>query len=219
MNELESAIKLAVKAHEGDTDKGGNTYIRHPLRLMEQMDTQEERIVAVLHDVVEDSEYQLKTIEESFGEKVSKAVAALTKSEDVDYVKEYIPEVATNPLAKKVKKADLRDNLNVTRLADVDENDIGNLQKYHKSLQKLREIERGNVTEKTQLEFEFAKKLGNKSQHIVSPDQHETLCGVGLQDDAPISDTPGPFDPICGNCQVHVSETQMNSIRNHILRD
>ena len=139
MNDLEEAIQLAVEAHEGDTDTAGATYIRHPLRLMEQMDTEQERIVAVLHDVVEDSERELEEIEEKFGREVRDAVDALTKDQDddVDYLDEYIPEIASNPLARKVKRADLRDNLDVTRLTEVDEDMLDNIQKYHKSLQYL----------------------------------------------------------------------------------
>lgn len=139
MNDLEEAIQLAVEAHEGDTDTAGATYIRHPLRLMEQMDTEQERIVAVLHDVVEDSEKDLEEIEEKFGREVRDAVDALTKDQDddVDYLDEYIPEIASNPLARKVKRADLRDNLDVTRLTEVDEDMLDNIQKYHKSLQYL----------------------------------------------------------------------------------
>lgn len=139
MNDLEEAIQLAVEAHEGDTDTAGATYIRHPLRLMEQMDTEQERIVAVLHDVVEDSEKDLEEIEEKLGGDVRDAVDALTKDQDddVDYLDEYIPEIASNPLARKVKRADLRDNLDVTRLTEVDEDMLDNIQKYHKSLQYL----------------------------------------------------------------------------------
>ena len=123
MNELEEAIALALEAHEGDTDKAGTTYIRHPLRLMEQMDTEQERLVAVLHDVVEDSEHELKDIHEKFAEEVRDAVAALTKGPDEDYLEEYIPNIASNPLASKVKRADLKDNLDVTRLPEVDNYD------------------------------------------------------------------------------------------------
>ena len=137
MNDLEEAIQLAVEAHEGDTDTAGATYIRHPLRLMEQMDTEQERIVAVLHDVVEDSEKDLKEIEKRFGGDVRDAVDALTKDQDDDYLDEYIPNIASNPLARKVKRADLRDNLDVTRLTEIDEDMLDNVQKYHKSLQYL----------------------------------------------------------------------------------
>ena len=138
MNELEEAISLALEAHEGDTDKAGTTYIRHPLRLMEQMDTEQERLVAVLHDVVEDSERELDEIEKKFGVEVRDAVGVLTKPDEVDYLNEYIPDIASNPIALKVKKADLRDNLDVTRLSELDDRVCDNLQKYHKSLQYLK---------------------------------------------------------------------------------
>jgi GTP pyrophosphokinase len=132
---LEQAILFAVAAHEGDTDKADETYIRHPLRLMEKMDTKQERIVAVLHDVVEDSEYELDTIKEDFGPEIRDAVAALTKSDDEDYLEEYIPRLVKNDIARKVKAADLRDNLDLTRLSELDEDMWDNIQKYHRSLQ------------------------------------------------------------------------------------
>lgn len=102
MTDLENAISLAVGAHKGDTHKGGNTYIRHPLRLMEQMDTEQERIVAVLHDVVEDSDCELTEIEADFGTEVRDAVSALTKPDEGegDYLTEYITEIAGNRLAE-----------------------------------------------------------------------------------------------------------------------
>ena len=137
MNDLELAISVALEAHEGDTDKADKTYIRHPLRLMQQMDTEQERIVAVLHDVVEDSEYEPSEIEEMFGEKIRKAVETLTKPDEVDYLDEYIPDIASNSLATKVKKADLRDNLDLTRLSEVNEKMCSNIQKYHQALRYL----------------------------------------------------------------------------------
>jgi GTP pyrophosphokinase len=143
MNDLEAAIEMALDAHNGDTDKAGKTYIRHPLRLMEQMDTNEERIVAVLHDVVEDSEYQLEEIEQKFGRKISDAVDALTKPDNVDsgYLDEYIPVVVENSIARKVKRADLKDNLDVTRLPEVSDHDCENIQKYHQALQQITAVD------------------------------------------------------------------------------
>lgn len=143
MNNLEVAIEMALDAHKGDTDKAGKTYIRHPLRLMEQMDTDEERIVAVLHDVVEDSEYQLKDIEQNFGKKISDAVDVLTKPDNAnsDYLDEYIPAVVENSIARKVKRADLKDNLDVTRLPEVGDHDCENIQKYHQALQQITAVD------------------------------------------------------------------------------
>lgn len=137
MNDLERAISIALDAHEGETDKADKTYIRHPLRLMQQMDTEQERIVAVLHDVIEDSEYEPSEIGEMFGNEIRNAVEALTKPDEVDYLDEYIPDIASNSLATKVKKADLRDNLDLTRLSELNNQMIDNIRKYHKSLEYL----------------------------------------------------------------------------------
>lgn len=137
MSDLEAAIRMALDAHKDQTDKADKPYIRHPLRLMQQMDTKQERIVAVLHDVAEDSEYKLKQIEREFGEDIRRAVEALTKSGDEDYLNDYIPKLVENSTARKVKKADLRDNLDVTRLPDVGDGELENIERYHKALQKV----------------------------------------------------------------------------------
>jgi len=139
MNDLERAIEVALTAHTGDTDKAGATYIRHPLRLMEQMDTEAERIAAVLHDVVEDSAYRLDEIEKEFGTQIRDAVDALTRRGDEDYVTEFISRCAQNDIARAVKKADLKDNMDITRLPEVDEATVSRQVKYHKSLQRLNE--------------------------------------------------------------------------------
>jgi len=133
---------MALDAHKGDTDKAGETYIRHPLRLMTQMDTEQERITAVLHDVVEDSDHELQEVGEEFGAEIRDAVAALTKpdgDDDEDYLEEYIPRVKRNEIARAVKRADLQDNLDVTRLSEVDNDDCERIQKYHRALQRLDE--------------------------------------------------------------------------------
>ena len=140
MNELEKAIQLAVEAHAGDTDKAGATYIRHPLRLMRQMDTETERVVAVLHDVVEDTAYDLDDIEDEFGSEVRNAVDAVTKRDGEAY-EDLIDRAASNPIARAVKIADLEDNMDITRLDSVDE-DLGErLEKYHRSWERLTAIE------------------------------------------------------------------------------
>lgn len=119
MNDLDRAIQLAVEAHAGDTDKAGQTYIRHPLRLMQQMESETERVVAVLHDVVEDTTYDLNEIEDEFGSEVRDAVDAVTKREGEDY-DGLIDRAVANPIARTVKIADLEDNMDITRLDAVD---------------------------------------------------------------------------------------------------
>lgn len=127
---IEQAISIALKAHKGKLDKGGNPYILHPLRVMYCMDTPEEKIVALLHDVVEDSGFTIQQLKEKgFPEKVLKAVALLTKTENQEY-ENYISAIRKNPLATKVKLADLRDNMNLTRLKKITQEDKQRMKKY-----------------------------------------------------------------------------------------
>ena len=135
--DLERAIEMAVDAYAGQTDKAGATYIRHPLRVMKKMDTETERVVAVLHDVVEDSEYTLDDIESEFDTEVRDAVDALTKREGDDYLEDFIPDTADNEIARKVKRADIEDNMDITRLPEVDQDILDKQATYHEALQRL----------------------------------------------------------------------------------
>ncbi len=137
MHDLERALEIAVDAHAGQEDKAGEPYIRHPLRVMRAMDTDTERVVAVLHDVVEDSSYALKDIEEHFGTEVRDAVDCLTKRDGDDYVEDFVARAAENDIAHRVKRADIEDNLDLTRLSDLDDDDLKRLNKYHEALRQL----------------------------------------------------------------------------------
>lgn len=110
------AIKLCFKAHAEQYDKSGLPYAHHPLHLAEQMDDEESTIVALLHDVVEDTEYTIKDIKGmGFGDAIVEALVLLTHDPSVPYF-EFIKAIVENPLAKKVKLADLKHNSDVTRL-------------------------------------------------------------------------------------------------------
>jgi len=127
---LEKAISIALKAHSGKTDKGGNPYILHPLRLMITMQTTEEKIVALLHDVVEDSTTTIQQLkDEKFPQRILTAVSLLTKKEKQEY-SDYILAIKKNTLATKVKLADLKDNMNPMRLKKVAEADKQRIKKY-----------------------------------------------------------------------------------------
>jgi len=128
---LTTAITLACAAHRGQVDKGGADYILHPLRVMMAMNTEQERIVAVLHDVVEDSPHiRLPEIEEAFGGRIAAAVDAISKRQGESY-DDYLERVAADEIARKVKLADLKDNSDLTRLGrDVTEADRQRLGKY-----------------------------------------------------------------------------------------
>jgi (p)ppGpp synthase/HD superfamily hydrolase len=114
---LDRAIEIAVDAHAGQTDKAGEPYILHPLRVMLRMGTEDERIVAVLHDVVEDCpRYPIERLKVAgFSPEVIRAIEAVTRAPNESY-DEFIQRAAKNPLACAVKRADLIDNLRPDRL-------------------------------------------------------------------------------------------------------
>jgi len=131
--DLENAIEIAVRAHRWQLDKAGQPYILHPLRVMHKVDSEEERIVAVLHDVVEDSFITIEHLKEkNFSETILRALRLLTKKPDDDYFK-YVKRIAINTIAKKVKLADLEDNMDLSRLPEVTEKDRERLAKYKKA--------------------------------------------------------------------------------------
>ena len=134
---LDRAIELAKQHHEGQTDKAGKPYIEHPLRVMNQVESEEEKIVAVLHDIVEDTDISLDDLRnEGFSEEVVSAVECLTKQDGENY-DSYIERISFNPLAVKIKLADLEDNRDLTRLPEVTDKDLKRIEKYDKALEKL----------------------------------------------------------------------------------
>jgi len=135
MLSLTRAVILAAEAHDGQVDKAGAPYILHPLRVMLQMDTDEERVVAALHDVLEDSHKPIDLTE--FSTRVRSAVAVLSHEKGQPYP-EYIDEVSKDALATKIKMADLRDNIQVGRLLQLPLGERARLvEKYIPALSKL----------------------------------------------------------------------------------
>ena len=132
MSSLERAIAIAAQAHAGQIDKAGEPYILHPLRLMLAMQTDHERIVAVLHDVVEDSGITLDALRaEGFAEEAVVAIDALTKREGESKM-EAAARAKRNPLALRVKLADNADNQDMSRIADPTEADIARIEEYRR---------------------------------------------------------------------------------------
>ena len=137
---LEDAIALAVQAHRGQRDKAGQTYILHPLRVMMRLEGECERMTAVLHDVVEDSDWTLERLRElGYPEEVLGALECLTKREGETY-EAFIERVAPNPLARRVKLADLEDNMDVRRLPDVTPKDAARLARYRAAWARLKQV-------------------------------------------------------------------------------
>lgn len=113
---LGKAIAIATDALAGLTDDKGFPYIDHAMRVMDRMDTEEEQIVAVLHDVVEDSEVSLRDLQEAgFLPKVLEAIGMLTKRKDMTYF-DYIDDISCSELASKVKAAEIEDNQDIIRV-------------------------------------------------------------------------------------------------------
>lgn len=146
MNDLlETAIAMALNAHRGQVYQGATAYILHPLRVMMQMDTDEERIVAVLHDAVEHSRaISVKEIEVYFGPRIAAAVEALTKIEGENY-DAYLARVMGDYLPLKVKLAELEDNLEMWRVGvEPSEADLHRRRKYIRAQDILLQALRGN---------------------------------------------------------------------------
>jgi len=130
MSLLEKAIAIAVNAHRGQTDKVGQPYILHPLRMMLRLENENERIVAVLHDVLEDTAVTVDDLRrEGFPEEILVALAHVTKREGEDY-QAFVARAAGNSIARRVKLADLEDNLDVRRLETVGDKEAKRLSKY-----------------------------------------------------------------------------------------
>ncbi len=141
MSKLEEAILLAVQAHQGQVDKADNPYILHPLRMMTRMRTEPEMMAAVLHDVVEDTDWTFEQLrEKGFPEEVLVAVECLTKREGEDYMA-FVERAKANRIARQVKIADIEDNMDVRRISDFTSRDADRMTKYNRAWQLLTEAE------------------------------------------------------------------------------
>lgn len=132
MSTLEKAIAIAANAHAGQLDKGGEPYILHCLRVMMSVSTRDEQIVAVLHDVVEDTEVDLPDLARAgFSEKVCSAISALTKYHGESRI-QAAHRVAKNKIGRVVKLADNKDNSNISRIPNPTAQDVARLKEYAK---------------------------------------------------------------------------------------
>ena len=133
-SQSEKAYEIAKKAHLGQVDKAGEDYIKHPEKVASFVKTDEEKAVAYLHDVIEDTELTLEDLYEyGFSKEVIEAVDIITKKRGEDY-QSYLNSVKKNKLARAVKLADLRHNSDLTRLTKVTEKDIERKEKYQKAI-------------------------------------------------------------------------------------
>ena len=149
---LENAIKIAVEAHTGQVDKGGSPYILHPLRVMLSLDKEEERIVGVLHDVVEDcAGWSWERLEaEGFSEEIIQALKSVSKTPEEEAEYQSLPEdqrlahylrfierAKANGIGRQVKAADIKDNLDISRITDIFQRDVERLKRYKLAMNAL----------------------------------------------------------------------------------
>lgn len=134
MSSLERAIAIALEAHHNQTDRNKKPYILHPLHLMHQMNSEVEMMAAVLHDVVEDSEMTLDDLRrEGFVAEVVSAVELLTHDKEAMSYEDYVRRLKSNPLARKIKLADLTHNMDLRRIERIGDADLKRMEKYHRA--------------------------------------------------------------------------------------
>lgn len=131
------ALRLCFEAHKDQVDKGGSPYVFHPFHLAEQMKDESSTIVALLHDVVEDTDYTFADLRHmGFESEVIEALRLMTHDENIPYM-EYIEKIRENPIARAVKLADLKHNSDLTRLDAVDERILKRKEKYSRAIRLL----------------------------------------------------------------------------------
>ena len=137
MSLLEEALRIATQAHAGQVDRYGQPYILHPLRVMARVETVDEKIVAILHDVVEDTDWTFPQLREAgFPTHIIEALDCVTKREGEEY-SAFVERSASNPLALRVKLADLEDNMDLRRLDEISERDRQRLNRYLSAYRRL----------------------------------------------------------------------------------
>jgi len=136
---LEKAIEIATEAHRGQTDRAGQPYILHPAAVAANVETTEQKIVAYLHDVIEDTDITAEyLLDAGFPDFIVDAVTAITKADGMPY-DEYLNQVKANDIARTVKIADLGHNLDESRLLHPTQRDIDRWEKYKKALKFMKE--------------------------------------------------------------------------------
>lgn len=140
-NELyDCALRIAIRAHEGQMDKSGREYVMHPIRVAERCKDSRAKIVALLHDTIEDTNITADYLRsEGFPEEIVGAVLSVTKQEGESY-EDFVYRATENPIGKEVKIADLEDNMDIRRLKEITDEDVARLRKYLRSWKYLKDL-------------------------------------------------------------------------------
>lgn len=139
-NELyDLTLRIAIRAHEGQRDKSGREYVTHPIRVAERCKDPRAKIVALLHDTIEDTDVTTEYLRsQGFPEEIIDGILSVTKQEGENY-EDFVLRAARNPLGKEVKQADLEDNMDIRRLKEITDEDVARLRKYLRAWQRLNE--------------------------------------------------------------------------------
>ena len=133
------AIKISFNAHKNQVDKSGMPYVFHPFHLAEQMDDEYSVCVALLHDVIEDTDITIEDLKaEGFPKEVINAIELMTHSDSVLYL-DYVKAIKNNSIARKVKLVDLKHNSDLSRLDNIDDMALKRAEKYKKAIEILQE--------------------------------------------------------------------------------
>ena len=139
MSNLGKAIAIAATAHQDQLYKNDTPCILHPIRMMLEMDSEEQMIATILHDLIEDTDWTLDQLRaEDFSDRIIDLVDLLSRRETESYA-EFIERIRTDSVAVKIKLADLKDNMDLTRLPEITEKDISRLKRSHHHWLILRE--------------------------------------------------------------------------------
>ena len=134
---INKALNLMYEAHKGQKDKGNIPYVFHPYHIAEQMNTEDEIIVALLHDVIEDTNFTLEDIKSyGFNNNIIEALKVITHDKKTNYT-DYINKISKNKLATKIKIRDLKHNIDISRIPNPTEEDYNRVNQYKKALEIL----------------------------------------------------------------------------------
>ena len=137
---VDLALKIAIRAHEGQKDKLGREYVMHPIRVAERCKDPKAKIVALLHDTLEDTDVTGEYLrEQGFPEEIVEGILSVTKQEGETY-EEFVRRASINPIGKEVKMADLEDNMDIRRLKEITDEDVKRLRKYLRAWQYLMDL-------------------------------------------------------------------------------
>lgn len=140
MTDYELAYEIASRAHANQVDKAGKPYLHHPLAVADGVESEEAKVVALLHDIAEDTPITLDSLRALFGDTIADALTCLTHREGERY-DEYVRRAAANPLARKVKMADLTHNMDLSRLPVVTDWDRERVKKYQRAMAYLKSVD------------------------------------------------------------------------------